>query len=331
MATALGFEKEFTALNKMVSALLKTHPSRGILQTRNGIARAAGEPYDSLRVNRFEAFADYLSNVNLRALPYRYEQASWRNLTFFESYFSNYIEGTRFTIDEAEEIAFSGKEPHERHADSHDVLSHVLISGDHAEMSYVPDSPENLISTLKLRHRLLLSRRPDKNPGAFKEQLNQAGSTFFVEPEQLVGTLVQGFDLYKNIPSGIKKALFMHFLVSECHPFADGNGRIARIMMNAELVANDLYKIMVPTVARDNYLNGLRQASRQDIFRTMVKTLHQLHLYTALIHWVDYSDARKTLETDAAHKEADEGLHIFNKKLSQFRDEYPMHTTRHTP
>ena len=29
----------------------------------------------------------------------------------------------------------------------------------------------------------------------------------------------------------------MMFLVSEVHPFVDGNGRIARIMMNAELVA----------------------------------------------------------------------------------------------
>ena len=27
------------------------------------------------------------------------------------------------------------------------------------------------------------------------------------------------------------------FLVSEAHPFADGNGRTARIMMNAELIA----------------------------------------------------------------------------------------------
>jgi len=28
----------------------------------------------------------------------------------------------------------------------------------------------------------------------------------------------------------------MMFLVSEVHPFLDGNGRIARVMMNAELI-----------------------------------------------------------------------------------------------
>ena len=95
-------------------------------------------------------------------------------------------------------------------------------------------------------------------------------------------------------------------------------------MMNAELVANDLHKIIVPTVARDNYLNGMRQATRQDSFRVMVKVLHQLHQYTASINWSDYGESRKTLEADAADQEADEGLHIFNKRLSQYRDEYPV-------
>jgi hypothetical protein len=36
-----------------------------------------------------------------------------------------------------------------------------------------------------------------------------------------------------------KRAAFMLFLISEVHPFIDGNGRVARVMMNAELVAGD--------------------------------------------------------------------------------------------
>lgn len=324
IADTLNYKDEFDLLNKMVSALLNTHTAKGVLQTRHGIARAVGEPYDEERIQRFDAFAKYLSQVNLTEISYKYEKTSWRNITFFESYFSNYIEGTEFTIDEAEEIVFSGKEIYERHEDSHDILSHVALSGDHTEMCYVPDSAETLISTLKNRHRVLLAQRPNKNPGVFKEKANKAGSTHFVEPDQVEGTLVQGFDVYQAVPDGIKKALFIHFLVSECHPFDDGNGRLSRIMMNAELVANDLHKIIVPTVVRDNYLNGLRQATRQDSFRIMVKVLHQLHQYTASINWSDYGEARKTLEKDAADKEADEGLYIFNKRLSQYRDEYPV-------
>ncbi|REG82489.1 Fic/DOC family protein [Algoriphagus antarcticus] len=37
------------------------------------------------------------------------------------------------------------------------------------------------------------------------------------------------------------------FLVSEVHPFLDGNGRIARVMMNAELVReNQAKKVLSP-------------------------------------------------------------------------------------
>jgi Fic family protein len=49
----------------------------------------------------------------------------------------------------------------------------------------------------------------------------------------------------------------MMFLVAEVHPFADGNGRVARIMMNAELVAARESRIIVPTVFRNNYLMAL--------------------------------------------------------------------------
>jgi len=324
MADALNYKNEFDMLNKMVSALLNTYPAKGVLQTRTGISRAKGEPYDEERIQRFDMLAEYLTKVDLTVMPYKYEKASWRHLTFFESYFSNYIEGTEFTIDEAEEIAFSGKENHERHEDSHDILSHVALSGDHAEMCYVPDSAEALINTLKNRHQILLAQRPDKKPGVFKGKANKAGSTHFVEPDQVEGTLTQGFDIYRAVPDGIKKALFIHFLISECHPFNDGNGRLARIMMNAELVTNDLHKIIVPTVTRENYLNGMRQATRQNSFRAMVKVLHQLHHYTASINWSEYGEARSTLEKDAADKEADEGLPIFNKQLSQYRNEYPV-------
>jgi Fic family protein len=58
------------------------------------------------------------------------------------------------------------------------------------------------------------------------------------------------------------RALFLMLLITEVHPFEDGNGRVARLMMNAELSAIDQFKCMIPTVHRDNYLNGLRGVSR---------------------------------------------------------------------
>jgi len=119
-------------------------------------------------------------------------------------------------------------------------------------------------------------------------------------------TATRAFELYWQLPKGIKRAILIHFVVSEVHPFQDGTGRLSRIMMNAELASADLHKIIVPVVARDNYLNGLRQASRDRTFRTMVKVLHQLHRYTARIHWLEYDEARHTLECDMADKKPDD-------------------------
>jgi len=322
LAPMLGLEKELEQLNNIISAILKSRPGEGILQTRAGIAYAAGEPFDTERVERFQRLADYLNKIDLNGVPYEYDSTGWRHLTFFESYFSNYIEGTRFTIDEAEVIASTGKAAYQRHEDSHDLLSHIGISGDHAEMTRVPDSAASLIDILKVRHSILLSQRPDKRPGLFKQIDNQAGSTLFVAPDRVEGTLTQGFSIYAGLAAGIKKALFMHFMIAECHPFDDGNGRVARIMMNAELVATDHYKIIVPTVCRDNYLGGLREASRHDHFRTLVKVLHQLHQYTASINWNIYGEARTTLLSHAAEKEPNDGLMIFNKGLSRYTGDY---------
>jgi Fic family protein len=39
------------------------------------------------------------------------------------------------------------------------------------------------------------------------------------------------------------------FLISEVHPFDDGNGRVARAFMNAELVAAGHCRILIPSDA----------------------------------------------------------------------------------
>ena len=323
LAPILELEEEFKKLNTLISALLKTHPSEGILQTRLGIASAKGEPFDQNRMDMFRGLATYLSKTDLRKSAYDYSQPGWRNLTFFESYFSNFIEGTEFTLEEAEEIAFEEKVIYDRHADSHDILAHIEISGDPSEMYKVPASAIELIDILKVRHGLLLAERPDKRPGEFKLRPNKAGGSDFVAPDLVEGTLVQGFDIYQSLPEGFERSVFIHFMISEVHPFDDGNGRLSRIMMNAELVSQDQHKLIIPVVHRQSYLNGLRSATRQQRYRTMVKVLHQMQCYSASLDWNDYGDVKATLEENAADKEPDEGTAIFNKVIAKLGGYYP--------
>lgn len=323
LSAGLGLEKEFGKLDKLIAALLKTHPAEGVLQTRSGMAEAKGEPFDQTRLERFRELGEYLKTTELSANDYAYNKSGWRNLTFFDSYFSNFIEGTQFTLEEAEEIAFTKKEIYERHQDSHDVLAHIEISGDIAEMNKTPADAAELIDILKVRHGILLAERPDKRPGHFKVKRNHAGETDFVLPELVDGTLVQGFEVYESLPAGILRAIFIHFMISEVHPFDDGNGRLSRIMMNAELVSQDQYKLIMPIVQRDSYLNGLRAATRQGRFRTMVKLLHQMQCYTSSLDWSEYGEVKAALQKHAADKEPDEGTATFNKEIAKLDGQYP--------
>jgi hypothetical protein len=48
---------------------------------------------------------------------------------FYEAYFSNFIEGTEFTLQEAQDIVFGGEIPDDRPADAHDVLEMLDSDG----------------------------------------------------------------------------------------------------------------------------------------------------------------------------------------------------------
>ena len=104
------------------------------------------------------------------------------------------------------------------------------------------------------------------------------------------GTLDAGFGYYAALTSPIAKAIYMMFLISEVHPFQDGNGRMARIMMNAELFRSDEAKIIVPTVYREDYLLSLRKLSRQSVPDAYIKTMVTLHQFSSTLYGRDFQE-----------------------------------------
>lgn len=311
----LHYLAEYEKLNKIVSSLLATNSETDFLQSAYAKSVVKKEPYDSHRIHLFENFALYLKKCKFKNRPYQYSKISFKNSAFFESYFSNFIEGTEFLINEAEDIVFKGEEIKYRHADSHDILSLFMLNNDFSEMSVTPRDSKELFTILQERHAYLISARPDKNPGQFKKKQNKAGNTVFVMPDEVIGTLCHAFELYQLLNDGMERALFIQFVISEVHPFDDGNGRVSRIMMNAELVKLAQAKIIIPSVCRDNYLNGLRLSSRDQHFRAYCKTMDQAQAYVDSINWSNYVEVREKIEADCANLTSDEGLPFFNRVL----------------
>jgi hypothetical protein len=302
LAPSLGLVDELTELDTLIGALLGTREAR--LHTDRGSARAAGMPYDPKRLELFgRLHTDLLKEAPAQRLePLR--PGEERYLPFFEAYFSNFIEGTEFEVDEAAAIIFDGRIPRDRPEDAHDVLGTFRVVSDPSEMGRTPKTFEQLIADLRRRHGRVMEGRPDKSPGAFKETQNRAGDTLFVTPELARGTLARGFELHRSLPEAFQRAVFMMFLVSEVHPFVDGNGRVARIMMNAELVAAGERRIIVPTVFRSNYLTGLKALSHNAITRTLIRSLDFLQRYTLAIDFSTLVGAHEQLEATNAFRDA---------------------------
>ena len=69
------------------------------------------------------------------------------------------------------------------------------------------------------------------------------------------------FDLLASEPSAIKRTILGHFIFVYIHPYMDGNGRIARFLMNAMLVSGGYPWTVIPVDRRDQYMSALEQAS----------------------------------------------------------------------
>lgn len=285
-------------IDALIGAALGTRPVPG--RSRALAARAMGTAYDEERVQMFDEVAAGLVAITPddeapASLPADPDELT-TSLGFWEAYFSNYIEGTIFPIEQASRIVATGEPPEDRPADGHDILGTYRVVTDPVDRARVPTAPDELFELLRSRHAEILAGRPDHGPGTWKREPNQAGSYDFVHPDLIETTLAAGFGYRDRLTSPFAKALFMFFLVAEVHPFSDGNGRVARTLMNAELSNAGECRILIPNVWRNEYFTAVRQLSRERNVRLYVRTLAFAWRWTASMSWSDPSVTRTLMD-----------------------------------
>ena len=299
IAPMLDLEEEFGVLESRIGGLLASHSTN--LITPVARAYAAGEPYDPARLPLFDTLFAALRST---AFPIRQDRSTeppaFHNVAFYDAYFSNYIEGTDFPVEQAMRIVFENEIPSNRPADAHDVLGTYRLVGSRDEMSKCPKDFDDFLRLVKRRHALIMEARPERLPGRFKTQNNQAGSTLFVAPELVTGTLRQGYQRYEALDESFARALFMMFLVAAVHPFTDGNGRMARVMMNAELISHGQTRIFIPSVYRNEYLNSLKGLTNNRYADAFIRVMSQAQLFVSRIDFADLRAAQRVLEAHNA-------------------------------
>ncbi|MDE2626640.1 MAG: Fic family protein [Burkholderiales bacterium] len=286
LAPTLKLDRELLVLDGLVGGVLCTR--KAPMSTVAGKAMVADIPYDANRLALFEKLA-----TGLRATPLKQPKSVVKterarvNFAFLESYFSNFIEGTEFDVREAKGFVLDGKPITERPKDSHDIIGvfRQALNPGWANQTLTPG--EAVLNQLRARHADQMKERPEVGPGEFKALANRAGNTEFVAPRLVRGTLVEGSRLLPSVPAGTARALLAMFLVSEVHPFTDGNGRLARLTMNAELSVVNGCRIIVPTLFREEYLDCLRVLTRNGDPKPFLDAMQKIHAWTADF---DYED-----------------------------------------
>jgi hypothetical protein len=310
LGSTLGLAAEAARLDAIVGALLGTRDTA--LSDPAARARVQGQPYDPARVDLFQALAQRLELTPPIVLPERTGQDP-RLAAFIESYFSNYIEGTEFELDEAREVVLENREIAYREDDSHDIRGTFAAILESRGRPF-PTTAEAFERQLAAWNRQVIFARADKRPGEWKDRRNRFGDTFFVDPELVPGTLGKGFEVIAATNEPVVRAALAMFVVAEVHPFNDGNGRTARLAMNLALSTAGLTRIIVPTVYRDDYFSALHALSHSMIdeppYPRIEPYVAALNRAAAFSHWLDCSgvpQVNAALEASNALKRPSQG------------------------
>jgi hypothetical protein len=308
IASELGLNKQFDRLTAIIGALLGTRRVR--LLHPQAIARTEGVPYDERRLDLFQVVAEHLHTHPPRVLPAQAPMDPSLQ-AFVESYFSNYIEGTEFELNEAHQLVVEGRPIEYREDDSHDVIGTYNAILESVAKPLFPVDFDAFLLQLKVWNRQVIFARAAKKPGEIKSEPNRAGDMLFVAPELVVGTLRKGFELISSTSTPEAKAALAMFVIAEVHPFGDGNGRTARLAMNLALSAAGLTRIIVPTAFREDYVLALKAISHNSNTEPYERMLKRAADFS---RWLDY-DSQTTcfeqLHTSNALKQPNEAKLTF--------------------
>lgn len=199
-----------------------------------------------------------------------------------------------------------------RPKDSHDILGvfRLAITSPYRDSPPVPGA--EFLDGLEGWHAEMLKMRPEANPGKPKLEVNYAGTTQFVDPAHVRGTISEGSRLARSIPEGLARAIYYAFLISEVHPFDDGNGRLSRLVMNAELTRAGVSRIIIPTLYHPQYVDCARALTRANKPEGFVRSLAKMAQWSNRFDYADLDVLIAALRRTNALEESPAEFRLLN-------------------
>jgi Fic family protein len=124
-------------------------------------------------------------------------------------------------------------------------------------------------ANIKELHRLFYYRIDSKEAGKYRRQKVIITGTDFIPPApdkipELMKSFIAGIPERKAQQHPVEFAAIIHKELVTIHPFIDGNGRAARLLMNLALLQAGYPLAIIPPVLRRDYLDTLNKTHKGD-------------------------------------------------------------------
>lgn len=118
-------------------------------------------------------------------------------------------------------------------------------------------------------HRLFFYRIDKRNAGRYRRQtVIITGSTLSLPaPSELKETMsrfVEQIPAMRESLHPVEFAAWLHIRLATIHPFIDGNGRAARLLMNLALLQAGYPITIIPPILRSDYIEALKASNQGD-------------------------------------------------------------------
>jgi Fic family protein len=184
------------------------------------------------------------------------------------TYSSNALEGNTLTETETKVILEDGLTIGGKTMREHfEVVGHSQAYDFMWEKAHNDQFSEN---DIRILHHLFYYRIDESNAGNYRTVPIFVSGTDFEFPKALeIAALMN--DFLQNIPQLKKQYHPVHFVallhihLVTIHPFIDGNGRTARLLMNLALLQSGYVITIIPPIMRSSYISAIQKANKNNV------------------------------------------------------------------
>lgn len=184
------------------------------------------------------------------------------------AYNSNHIEGSRLTHEQTRYIFETNTIGVTEEAVN---VDDVIEASNHFRcMDYIITNAEEPLTEefIKHLHSLLKAGTSDSGKswfavGEYKRLPNEVGSVETSLPEDVAQDMATLLSDYRSLQEkDLESVIDFHWRFELIHPFQDGNGRVGRLIMFKECLANGIIPFIITDELKMFYYRGLRELPR---------------------------------------------------------------------